>query len=94
MDAVTNTKPFVRKPVNCEEIEKRAIRMDLEPAPEGKYDISDMTVFDPNSEEQKNAAMTISILKRNPSRPFRPIMMDQCQRRNLARRFSTSLCPF
>ncbi len=56
MDAVTNTKPFVRKPVNCEEIEKRAIRMDLEPAPEGKYDISDMTVFDPNSEEQKNAA--------------------------------------
>ncbi len=49
MDAVTNTKPFVRKPVNCEEIEKRAIRMDLEPAPEGKYDISDMTVFDPNS---------------------------------------------
>ena len=56
MDAVTNTKPFVRKPVNCEEIEKRAIRMDLKAAPAGTYDISDMTVFDPNSEEQKNAA--------------------------------------
>lgn len=57
MDAVSVTKPFVRKPVDFEKIQKQVMQVDLiERAPEGKYKIEDLVALDPNSEEQKNAA--------------------------------------